>query len=184
MIIEPDGGTPGFNEIPERKWYAMQTKPRNEKLVLRQIQAKGIEAYLPVIEKIRIWSDRKRKIEIPLFSGYIFIHAMEVERLDAISNTLGAIRYIFYEKRPAVVSQREIELIKQALTEPEKISIEDKKIKKGDMIIVTRGVFKGMKGYVNEFRGNYKLTVNLEELSYSFSIIVNSNEVNLLKGNE
>jgi len=165
----------------ERKWFALQTKPRNEKLVLKQIELKGIEAYLPLIEKVRIWADRKKKIEIPLFSGYVFIYAREDERLEAISNTSGAIRYIFYEKRPAVVSEREIDLIKQALREPEKISIEDKKIKKGDMIIVTRGIFKGMKGFVNEFRGNYKLTVNLEELSYSFSIILNANEVNLLK---
>jgi len=48
------------------------------------------------------------------------------------------------------------------------------------MIIVTHGIFKGMKGYVNEFRGNYKLTINLEELAYSFSIILNSNEVSVL----
>jgi len=170
-----------FNKSSERKWFALQTKPRNEKIVLKQIELKGIEAYLPLTEKIRIWSDRKKKIEIPLFSGYIFIHAKENERLEAITNTSGAIRYIFYEKRPAVVSDREIELIKQALREPEKISIEDKKIKKGDMIIVTYGIFKGMKGFVNEFRGNYKVTVNLEELSYSFSIILNANEVNLLR---
>lgn len=171
------------DKTQERKWFALQTKPRNEKLVLRQVELKGIEAYLPSIEKVRVWADRKKKVEIPLFSGYVFVHAREEERVEAISNTYGAIRYIFYEKRPAVVSDREIELIRQALTEPDKISIEDKKIKIGDMIIVTHGVFKGMKGFINEFRGNYKLTVNLEELSYSFSIILNSNEVNLLKLN-
>lgn len=169
-----------LNKSTERKWFALQTKPRNEKIVLRQIDQKGIETYLPLIEKIRIWSDRKKKIEVPLFSGYIFIHAREDERLEAISNTSGAIRYIYYEKRPAVVSEKEIELIKQALKEPEKIRIEDKKINKGDMIIVTHGIFKGMKGFVNEFRGNYKLTVNLEELSYSFSVTLNANEINLL----
>ena len=48
------------------------------------------------------------------------------------------------------------------------------------MIFVTHGIFKGMKGVVNEFRGNYKLTVNLEEITFSFSIILNSNEVSLM----
>ncbi len=158
----------------------LQTKPRNEKIVLKQVQQKGIEIFVPFIEKIRIWSDRKKKIDVPLFSGYVFIYGSEAERVRAITNTSGAVRYIYFEKRPATVSDREIELIKQTLIEPEKISIEDKKIKKGDQIMVSFGIFKGMKGYVNEFRGNYKLTVNLEELSYSFSIILNSNEITLI----
>ncbi|MDQ3019411.1 MAG: UpxY family transcription antiterminator [Bacteroidota bacterium] len=164
-------------DIHEKNWYVLQTKPRNEKIVFKQVEQKGIESFLPVVEKIRIWSDRKKKIQVPLFSGYVFVHANEEERIKAISNTHGALRYIFYEKHPAIVREREIEIIKQALLEPEKISIEDKKIKKGDSIIVTHGIFKGMRGLVNEFRGNYKLTINLEELSYSFSIILNSNEV-------
>ncbi|MBL8007240.1 MAG: UpxY family transcription antiterminator [Ignavibacteria bacterium] len=164
----------------ERKWFVLQTKPRNEKIVAFQLNQKGIEFYLPVTEKIRIWADRKKKISTPLFSGYVFVHANEKERLNAISNTSGAIRYVFFEKRPAVVSDREIELVKLAIAEPEKISIDDKKIKKGDLIVITHGIFKGMKGFVNEFRGNFKLTVNLEELSYSFSIILNSSEVSLL----
>lgn len=162
-----------------KKWYVIQTKPRSEKIVQRQIQMKGVESYLPLVEKVRLWSDRKKKIQIPLFSGYVFVYADELERVNAIINTSGAIRYLFYEKKPAVIKDYEMELIKQALTEPEKISIEEKKINKGDLIVVSKGPFKGMKGYVNDFRGKYKLTVNLEELSYSFSIILNSSEVNI-----
>lgn len=169
------------NEGAHKKWFVMQTKPRNEQFVFRQVEMKGIETFLPLIEKIRIWSDRKKKIYIPLFSGYVFVHATESERISAITNTSGALRYVFYDRQPAIVKDAEIDLIKQAMIEPEKISIEDKKIKKGDLILITHGLFKGMKGYISEFRGNYKLTVNLDELSYSFNIILNSNEVSLLK---
>lgn len=162
----------------ERKWYVLQTRPRNEKKVSKQLEQKGIEYFLPVVEKIRYWSDRKKKIQIPLFSGYIFVHATDAERIEAISNTSGAIKYIYFEKRPAVVSEIEIQIIRIAASEPEKVSIEEKKLKKGDIVVVTHGLFKGMRGYINEFRGNYKLTVNLEEIDYAFSIILNSSEVN------
>lgn len=164
----------------ERKWFVLQTKPRNEVIVSKQIEIKEVEYFLPMVEKIRIWADRKKKIRTPLFSGYVFVNATEEERIKAITNTSGAIKYLFFEKRPAVVTDREIEIIKTALAEPEKISIEEKKFKKGDEIIVTHGIFKGMKGYIHEFRGNYKLTVNLEELAYSFSIILSSSEVSLI----
>ena len=169
-----------YSESEIKKWFVLQTKPRKEKIVLQQIEQKKIEVYSPFIEKIRIWSDRKKKIQVPLFSGYVFIHGNENERIKAITDTIGAMKYIYFQKRPAVVSDMEIEIIKQALLSPEKISIEEKRIKKGDLIVVSHGLFKGMKGYVNEFRGKYKLTVNLEELSYSFNIILNSNEVSLL----
>ena len=164
----------------DRKWFVLQTKPRNEVIVSKQIELKEVETFLPMVEKIRIWADRKKKIQTPLFSGYVFVNATEEERIKAIINTSGAVKYLFFEKRPAVVTDREIEIIKTALSEPEKISIEEKKFKKGDEIIVTHGVFKGMKGYIYEFRGNYKLTVNLEELAYSFSIILSSSEVSLI----
>jgi transcription antitermination factor NusG len=171
-------------ESDSRKWFVLQTKPRNEKKVFRQIEQKGIEVFLPLMEKVSIWSDRKKKISVPLFSGYVFVNASEQDRIRAITDTTGTLKYLFYDKRPATVSNREIDLIKQSLTAPEKISIEEKKISKGDLILITHGIFKGMKGFVNEFRGKYKLTVNLEELSYSFNIILNSNEVSVLKGFE
>lgn len=164
-----------------KKWFVLQTRPRNESVVQRQVQARNIETFLPQIEKIRIWSDRKKKIQEPLFPGYVFVYGNEDERVGAISGTAGALKYVFFEGRPAEVSEREIMLIKDSLKEPEKISLEQMKISRGDEIVVTHGVFKGMKGRVNEFRGNYKLTVNLEELSFSFSIILSLGEVELLK---
>jgi len=164
----------------QKKWFVLQARPRNEALVHRQIAGKGIKAFLPQVEKVRIWSDRKKKISVPLFPGYVFVFGNEEERIRAIDNTSGAIRYIFFEGRPAVIKSREIKLIEDSLKEPEKITLEEKKIRKGDDVIVTHGIFKGMKGKVNEFRGNYKLTVNLEELSYSFSIILGTGEVDLI----
>ncbi|MEZ4689394.1 MAG: UpxY family transcription antiterminator [Ignavibacteria bacterium] len=144
------------NEISDksemRNWYVLQTRPRKESIVVTQVEQRNIEVFCPFTEKIRIWSDRKKKVKVPLFSGYVFVYATEEERKNAIKDTIGALKYIFYQNRPAVVSEDEIKFIRQALREPERISIEDKKIRKGDPIIVSHGHFKGMKGIVNEFR--------------------------------
>jgi len=179
MITQADQflGNLSENILSDRNWYVLQTRPRKEILVVAQVEQKQIEVFCPFVEKIQIWSDRKKKIKVPLFSGYVFVKATEEERKYAIMDTIGAVKYIFFQNRPAIVKNSEIEFIMKALIEPERISIEDKKIKKGDLVKVTYGHFKGMKGIVNEFRGKYKLTVNLEELSYSVSIILNSNEI-------
>lgn len=164
-----------------RNWFVIQTKPRNEQKVEKQIIEKDVEVFLPLITSIRYWSDRKKKIQVPMFSGYLFVHASEDERVHAIKNTIGAIRYLFFEKRPARLTDNEIESIRLSLKAPERVKVEKSNFSKGDMVMVTRGVFRGLKGLITEIRGNYKLTVNIFELSMSLNIVLNPYEIELFK---
>jgi transcription antitermination factor NusG len=164
-----------------KKWFVIQTRPNFEKKVAHQIELKNIEIFLPLITTIRKWSDRKKKIQVPLFNGYLFVHATDTERVEAIKDTAGALRYIFYQKRPAIVTETEINNIKLSLKAPERFKIEHSNIKKGDTVIVKGGVFEGMQGVVTEFRGNYKLNVNISELSLSLSVVLHASEVKLLE---
>ena len=164
-----------------RNWYVIHTRPKCEQKVYEQVVRKGIESYLPLIDTIRYWSDRKKKVKIPLFPGYVFINGDEKERYEAISNTVGALRYVMYRKRPAVVSDEEIVSIKISMQIPEKVKIEHKNLALGDMVEITHGVFRGLKGNITQTRGNYKLIVNITELETSFSIQLSSAEVNLVK---
>jgi transcription antitermination factor NusG len=165
----------------ERNWYVVQTRPRYEKKVYEQIKLKTIEAYLPLVLTIRKWSDRKKKVMIPMFSGYLFVHANEEERIEAIKDTVGALKYIFYRNKPAIVSEKELNNIKLSLQAPERFKIENTNIKKGDLVKVTGGIFTGMEGIVTELRGSYKFTINILELSMSLNVILNSKEVKLLE---
>lgn len=168
------------NTADLKSWFVMRTKPRNEFKVYDQIKSKEIEAYLPKIERLRIWSDRKKKIFVPLFPSYLFIYGNNDERLKAISNTIGAMGYLMYRKRPAVITEKEIENIKISLIEPERIKVEEIQITKGDLVEITFGPFTGMTGIIIEIRGSYKLVVNITELSASLNIELNASEVKLL----
>jgi transcription antitermination factor NusG len=159
----------------------MRTKPRNEFKVFEQIVRKDIDVFLPKVEKIRIWSDRKKKIFVPLFPSYLFIYGDNNERLKAISGTIGAMGYLMYRKRPAVITEKEIENIKISLIEPDRIKVEEIQITEGDMVEITYGPFIGLTGIITEIRGSYKLVVNITELSASLNIELNASEVKLLK---
>lgn len=159
----------------------MQTKPRNEKKVFEQILGKGIESYLPLMETIRYWSDRKKKMQVPLFPGYVFVHGDENERLAAITNTYGALKYVMFQKRFAVVTDDEITNIMISMNAPERVKIEDTKIMVGDLVEITYGIFKGLKGFITQIRGNYKLTVSISELNTTLSVQLSNAEVKLLK---
>jgi transcription antitermination factor NusG len=167
--------------LSSRKWFVIHTKPRNEKKVLEQVLIKDIEAYLPMIETIRFWSDRRKKVQVPLFPGYVFIHGDETERKEAISSTYGAIKYVMFQRRHAVIKDEEISNIMISLRAPDRVRIEDAQIAVGDLVEITYGLFKGLKGFITQIRGNYKLTVNIIELNTTFSVHLSNAEVKLMK---
>ena len=77
------------SEYSENKnWYALYTKPRHEFKAELQLQACGIEYYLPTVIRIKQWSDRKKKIKEPLFNGYIFVFGTEKDRLNALEKKI------------------------------------------------------------------------------------------------
>lgn len=164
-----------------KNWYVLQAKPKNELKVFNHLINKEIEVYLPLIDTIRYWSDRKKKIKVPLFSGYLFVYGDAEERYKAISDTPGALRYIMYQKRHAVVSESEIQYIKLSLQEPERVKIEDANLIEGDFVEITHGIFKGLKGYIVQLRGNYKLMVSIIEMNTTFSVQLSNSEVKLVQ---
>ncbi len=164
----------------DKKWYVLQSKPLKEIKVFEQIRKKNINVYLPLIETVRYWSDRKKKVNVPLFPGYLFVYADMDERYNAISNTFGALKYLVYQKRHAIISDEEINNIKISLIEPERVRIEDARLIEGDMVEITHGIFKGLKGIIVQIRGNYKLMVSIIEMNTTFSVQLSNAEVKLI----
>ena len=73
-----------FEYSENKKWFALYTKSKHEFKAAAQLNECEIEYYLPTVVRIKQWSDRKKKVTEPLFSGYIFLHGSEKERLIAL----------------------------------------------------------------------------------------------------
>lgn len=130
----------------KRKWFALYTKPRREFKAAIQLEAISVESYLPTITKLKKWSDRKKKIEEPLFRGYIFIRADEKERLISLEQD-AIIKTIFFDGRPAEIPEWQIESLKKMLESNADIFVSDK-LEVGTEIVVKSGPFQGIKGVI------------------------------------
>lgn len=127
-------------------WFVFHTKPRNEKKVAQRLVERGFEVYLPLQKMLKQWSDRKKKVEEPLYKSYVFINATEQERQEAIQ-TPGIVRCLFVNGRPAVVRDKEIEAIKTFLGELEAYpEAELFQLDAGDMVSIRSGALKGLEG--------------------------------------
>lgn len=129
---------------PERKWMAVYTKPRNEKTVNDRLISIGIETYLPLQEVVRQWSDRKKKVKIPLFTSYVFVRVNEKQRNDVLKD-YGVLNFVFWLGKPAIIQDHEIERIRYFLKEAGTDEIVVEQLQPGDKALINSGQFKDEK---------------------------------------
>ncbi|WP_310559537.1 UpxY family transcription antiterminator [Flavobacterium sp.] len=143
-------------------WYVVYTKPKWEKKVAERLNEIGIVTYCPLITKESQWSDRKKIINVPLFNSYIFVQIEEKER-NRIFEVTGAIRYLFWLGKPAVVKDSEIDSIKSWLSIPEEFEVAVEEWKKGDKIVLEAGPFMSQSAVIHEVKQNQYILI-LESL--------------------
>jgi transcription antitermination factor NusG len=148
-------------------WHAVYTNPRWEKKVAKKIADKGLEVYCPLNKVRRKWSDRYKVVEEPLFKSYVFVRIKEQEQ-SVIRLVNGVVNFVFSEGKPAIVRDREIELIRKFLKEYQDIRVSPVTLTKGAKVRVTSGVFMDSEGIVVDVK-NKTVAVLLETLGYELT---------------
>lgn len=143
-------------------WYVVYTKPKWEKKVAEKLAQAGIECYCPLITQIKQWSDRKKKVEVPLFNSYVFVQLPEVDR-NTVFKVPGVVRYLFWLGKPAIVRDEEINIIKTSLTSSNIADISVSSIQVGDRIKLDSGAFSNQDAIVQEISKTHYILV-LESL--------------------
>ena len=138
-------------------WYVIHTKARHEKKVERDLLSQGIEAFCPIIEEYRVWSDRKKKIEKPVLPSMILVRLND-KKLNQVFLSKGVLRYMFWLGKRAIIRDSEVELFKKNLS---KNSISNAKI--GSKMGISN--FGNRVGVVDKLSKN-KIWVSLEDLGY------------------
>lgn len=163
------------------KWFAIYTNPRAEKKVHAGFLDKGIESYLPLQRTLKIWSDRKKWVEEPLFRSYIFVYISEKEYFDILS-TPGVVRYVTFEGKAVPVPQRQIDAIRYYLSEetPESLS-PDTAFNPGQPVEISRGPLRGLTGELVSVQGRQKVRIRIEAVGQFISLTISSSDLKILK---
>jgi len=143
-------------------WYVLYTKPKWEKKVAEKLTQIGIVCYCPLISQVKQWSDRKKKVEVPLFNSYVFVQMADSDR-NSVFQIAGVVRYLFWLGKPAIVRDEEINIIKTSLQSDNIADISVTSIQVGDKIKLESGAFSNQSAIVKEVSKNYYVLV-LESL--------------------
>lgn len=143
-------------------WYVVYTKPKWEKKVAEKLNQIGIECYCPIVTQVKQWSDRKKKVEVPLFNSYVFVHLPDIDR-NSVFEIAGVVRYLFWLGKPAIVRDDEIEGIKMSLRATNIADVSVTPIQVGDRIKLETGAFSNQDAIVQEVSNTHYILV-LESL--------------------
>ena len=143
-------------------WYVVYTKPKWEKKVAEKLQQIGIDCYCPLVTQVKQWSDRKKKVEVPLFNSYVFVQLSEKDR-NLVFQIAGIVRYLFWLGKPAIVRDEEIDIIKKNLKASNVSEISVTPMQVGDRIKLDSGAFSNQDAIVQEVSNTHYILV-LESL--------------------
>jgi transcription antitermination factor NusG len=134
-----------------KKWLAVYTRPRWEKKVNKLFLEKGLESYCPLNKVRRKWSDRIKLVEEPLFKSYVFVKVNEDDR-SLVRMTNGAINFVYWNGKPAVIRDREITAIRRFLDEYENVEARPVELKLDQRVRITNGTLMDQEGKVLDLR--------------------------------
>lgn len=150
-------------------WYALYTRPRWEKKVQRELELQGYEHYLPLVTRVKQWSDRKKKVEEPLIKSYIFVRVSEKEYYDVL-NVDGAVAYVIFEGKAAPIPEWQIDAIRKTIENMLPFELTGEKLQPGEHVKIKEGDLKGLEGEILRIKGKSKLVIRIESVGYSLVV--------------
>lgn len=170
-------------EENKQAWIALYTQPRREKVVARQLTEHGMESYLPMWKVVRQWSDRRKKVEVPLIPSYVFLH-IDPRLYIKVYDFPGIVRVLTFNGRVAIVQPEEIELLRRAtVAGKEKIKLESStpKYHLNDEVEIIEGLFSGYRGVVVRDEKTCRVSIRIEELQCAVVVEVPFHSVRALR---
>jgi len=148
-----------IRSLKTSKWFVIYTRARWEKKVDHLLKQQGINSFCPLKKVLSQWADRKKIVELPLFSSYVFVNINLKEELQ-VRQTHGVLNFIYFLGKPAIVQDNEIEKIKDILLKnPDAEVINLENICVGDRVRIKNGVLANHDGNIVKVSGKTVLMV-------------------------
>jgi transcription antitermination factor NusG len=158
-------------------WYALYTRSRHEKKLLAELSDRSIEVFLPMREVLSRWKDRRKRIWIPLFPGYIFLRQENTApNRYRVLNIPGAVRFIGFNEVATPVPDGQIEGIRRFLES--NLSVDPYPyIKVGRRVEVIAGPLKGIQGKLIKKKGRFRFVLQVDLIRQAVSVEIDASDV-------
>lgn len=162
-------------------WFALHVKPRHEFRVQCDLAKNGTEVYLPAVTRLSQWKDRKKRIDFPLFPGYLFARVVPVsDHFLGIVKTRGVMKILStVPGHPTHVPDAQISALRKLLTADKELDIHPE-LQAGKPVRIRRGIFESVEGVVSKKGEQFFLHVNISMLGRCVTVKLFADDVELI----
>ncbi|HVH71849.1 MAG TPA: UpxY family transcription antiterminator [Candidatus Dormibacteraeota bacterium] len=159
----------------QRRWHAVYTCANREKRVSDQFAGRNVEYFLPQYEAVRRWKDRRVRLQLPLFPGYLFVHMAANERLRVLQ-VPGVVRLVGFNGSPTPMPEEDVNRIRDFLgqgwrAEPHPY------LQAGKRARVVRGPLAGMEGIIVRRENRSRLVLSFDLIQRSMAIEMDESDL-------
>jgi transcription antitermination factor NusG len=159
----------------EQHWYAAYTCAQHEKRVAEQLAKREVESFMPLYSSVRRWKDRRVRLTLPLFPGYVFVRLTLQDRLRVLQIP-SVVRLIGFGGLPTAMPEEEVEILRSGLAdqlhaEPHPL------LSVGRRVRIVRGPLAGLEGILRCKKNNFRLVVSVELIQRAFAVDVDAADV-------
>jgi transcription antitermination factor NusG len=152
-------------------WYALQTRARHEKSVAERLQQEqNVVTFLPLVRQVHRWSDRRKVVELPLFSCYVFVRlVLGSAQSLRVCRTDGVFRIVGIRGQGIPIPDEQIEAVRTLVGQQLPWSIHPF-LKIGQRVRIRGGSLDGVEGILLSRNGDRTLVVSVDAIQRSLAV--------------
>jgi transcription antitermination factor NusG len=159
------------------RWYAVLTRSRHEKQVERLLSEKRVESFLPLRREVHRWKDRYKQVELPLFSGYVFVRmAPQTDTRLHVLRTVGVVRIVGFAQHDAAIPAEQIETLRRLMASDAPLH-RHRYLRVGQRVKVISGTLSGVEGTLVRLRKSDRLLISITQIRQSVAVELSGYDV-------
>src|SRR5690349_1495912 len=161
-------------------WYALHTRSRHERVVEHRLHQQGISTFCPIVSEVHRWSDRRKKVEVPLFSCYVFVHmAMTPEERTKVFRAEGFLAFVGARGHALPIPDEQIDAVR-AIVEQKVPWCSHPYLKVGQRIRIRGGALDGVEGIFLSRNGEDSLVVSVDAVQRSMAVRISGYDIEVV----
>jgi len=158
-------------------WYAVQTRARHEKVVAERLREQGLTTFLPLFREVHRWSDRRKLVELPLFSCYVFVRLLPTneQRLRVLRQD-GVFNFVGVRGQGTPIPDEQIDAVQTLITQELPWS-NHPFLKIGQRVRIRGGALDGIEGILQARNGDSTLVISIDAIQRSMAVRIEGYDV-------
>jgi transcription antitermination factor NusG len=153
-----------MNQPNTEPWHVLRVKSQFERVVEKRLKYMGLETIVPVQKQWSRRADRRKMIDVVLFSGYVFVNTDIRRRRDVFLAGREVLGFLHHDGKPVILRHHELSLIRQLTRVESPVEVLSSPPTHGDQVEIVSGPLAGYSGIVKELSGRQRVLLHISGL--------------------